>query len=113
MTHKQKVFALLSDGRPHTHHELYALGCVAHSRVADLRRDGHHIEQWRDANSYWYRLMIAPTVPRAAAFSTLAAASATVGANCWPEASNPLRVPPAITVVRDGANGQLAFEVAA
>lgn len=43
MTHKEKVLALLSDGKPHTHHELYALGCVAHSRVSDLRRDGHNI----------------------------------------------------------------------
>jgi len=43
MTHKEKVLALLSDGRPHTHHELYQLGCIAHSRVADLRRDGHVI----------------------------------------------------------------------
>jgi len=46
MTHKQKVLALLRDGKPHTHHELYALGCVAHSRVADLRRDGHNIVCW-------------------------------------------------------------------
>lgn len=44
VTHKQRVLELLRDGRPHTHHELYRLGCVAHSRVADLRRDGHRIE---------------------------------------------------------------------
>ena len=46
VTHKQKVLRLLSDGKPHTHHELYSLGCVAHSRVADLRRDGHNIVCW-------------------------------------------------------------------
>lgn len=61
MTHKQRVLELLRDGRPHTHHELYALGCVAHSRISDLRRDGHRIEQWRDGDNYVYRLLSAVT----------------------------------------------------
>ena len=43
MTHKQKVLALLSDGRPRTHREIYALGVVAHSRISDLRKDGYQI----------------------------------------------------------------------
>jgi len=38
VTHKQRVLDLLKDGRPHSHHELYGLGCVAHSRISDLRR---------------------------------------------------------------------------
>lgn len=57
MTHKQRVLDLLADGRPHTHHELYALHVIGHSRIADLRRDGHMIEQWRDGEDYLYRLV--------------------------------------------------------
>lgn len=58
MTHKEKVLTLLADGEPHSHHELYALHVIAHSRVADLRRDGHHIDQWRDGDTYMYRLSL-------------------------------------------------------
>ena len=51
MTHNARVLALLSDGKPHTHHELYALGVVAHSRVSDLRKrlrlQGRDIAHWR------------------------------------------------------------------
>jgi hypothetical protein len=46
VTHTARVLALLSDGKPHTHHELYALGVIAHSRVADLRKQGHVIACW-------------------------------------------------------------------
>lgn len=56
MTQKAKVLRLLSDRKPHTHHELYSLGCVAHSRISDLRKDGHVIEQWREGNHYLYQL---------------------------------------------------------
>ena len=56
MTHKQAVLRLLSDRKPHSHHELYALGCVAHSRISDLRRDGHVIEAWREDGLYLYQL---------------------------------------------------------
>ena len=38
-----RVLALLSDGKPHSHHEIYALGCVGHSRIDELRRRGHRI----------------------------------------------------------------------
>lgn len=57
MTHKQRVLALLSDRKPHSHHELYALHVIAHSRIADLRRDGHEIECWRDGDLSYYRLV--------------------------------------------------------
>lgn len=56
MTHKQAVLRLLSDRKPHSHHELYGLGCVAHSRISDLRRDGYRIEQWREDGLYLYQL---------------------------------------------------------
>lgn len=57
LTHTARVLQLLSDGRPHTHRELYDLHVIAHSRVADLRRLGHTIETWRDGGDYLYRLV--------------------------------------------------------
>lgn len=60
MTHKQRVLQLLKDGNPHSHHELYGLGCVAHSRISDLRRDGHRIRAWREGDVYLYALDEAP-----------------------------------------------------
>ena len=56
MTHKEAVLKLLSDRKPHSHHELYGLGCVAHSRISDLRRDGWTIRQWREDGLYLYQL---------------------------------------------------------
>jgi hypothetical protein len=110
MTHKQRVLQLLKDGRPHSHHELYGLGCVAHSRVSDLRRDGHTIEQWRDGDLYLYRLVLNEAAadpslmvrPAAASLSTLAS-------------SNPASLARASTPhCRDGAAGVLSlFEDAA
>jgi len=58
LTHNQKVLALLADGRPHSHLELYDLRVVAHSRVAALRRLGHTIECSREGSLYWYRLLL-------------------------------------------------------
>jgi hypothetical protein len=59
-----RILDLLSDGRFHSHHELYAIGCVAHSRIAELRARGHEIEQRRKAapdGPYWeYRLISSP-----------------------------------------------------
>lgn len=57
MTHNAKVLQLLADGRPHSHHELYGLHVIAHSRVSDLRRMGHFIEQWKENGDYWYQLI--------------------------------------------------------
>lgn len=59
MTHNERVLRLLSDGKPHSHHELYDLRVIAHSRVADLRAKGHEIRSWRDGDLYWYRLEVA------------------------------------------------------
>lgn len=60
MTHNEKVLQLLRDGKPHSHHELYALHVIAHSRVADLRKRGYVIEQWREGDNYFYRLIDSP-----------------------------------------------------
>ncbi len=72
MTHNQKVLALLSDGKVHTHHELYALHVIGHSRVADLRKQGYAIECWREGDLSLYQLVatsptdpVAPPEPRA------------------------------------------------
>jgi hypothetical protein len=56
----QRILSLLGDHRWHTHRELYALGCVAHSRLADLRKRGYEIEKRHHVTNgetiYEYRL---------------------------------------------------------
>ena len=76
-THTERVLHLLSDGRPHTHRELYDLHVVAHSRVADLRRRGHEIETWREGTDYLYRLI--PTTTEGAGVVTPSAGSDAAG----------------------------------
>ena len=61
MTHCERVLDLLSDGKPHSAMELYRLGCIAHSRVSDLRKRGHVIECWRAGDDYLYQLLPAPS----------------------------------------------------
>jgi hypothetical protein len=50
------VYQLLSDGKPHSHHEGYALGVVLHSRISDLRRRGIPIRHWRENGTSFYQL---------------------------------------------------------
>ncbi len=46
-SHCDRLLAVLSDGRPHTHRELYrSLDVMVHSRAADLRKRGHVIACW-------------------------------------------------------------------
>lgn len=56
-----RLLAVLSDGRPHNHLELYGLNMIVHSRVADLRKRGYTIESWRERHvngtRYWYQLL--------------------------------------------------------
>jgi hypothetical protein len=40
-----RILKLLSDGEWHSHHEIYALSCVGHSRIAELRKHGYVIEK--------------------------------------------------------------------
>ena len=42
-----RILELLSGGDWIDHHRLYEIGCVAHSRIAELRARGHEIEQRR------------------------------------------------------------------
>lgn len=59
-TDADRLLAVLSDGRAHSHLELYALGMIVHSRVADLRKRGHDVQTWREnhpnGTRYWYQL---------------------------------------------------------
>lgn len=57
VTHNERVLELLSDGKPHSHHEGYALHVMLHSRVSDLRREGHDIRCWREGDLYLYMLV--------------------------------------------------------
>lgn len=76
MTHCERVLALLSDGREHSHHELYALNVVAHSRVADLRRKGYEITHRREGDTSVYQLVSSPEqTPQAQEPSVLGALS--------------------------------------
>lgn len=52
----ERLLALLSDGKPHSYRELYAIGCVAHSRIAVLRSRGHRIACERVGDDYVYLL---------------------------------------------------------
>ncbi len=89
MTHAERVLALLSDGKPHTHHELYALNVIAHSRVADLRRAGHDIACWTAKDDRGERVSVYQLV------STLGgAAGRTDGQPSGPHAAAPPSVPP-------------------
>lgn len=60
MTDKEKVLALLSDGRPHTHHEIYALNVMGHSRITNLREDGYVIKRWNEGRTSVYQLLSEP-----------------------------------------------------
>jgi hypothetical protein len=56
VTHVERVYELLRDGKPHSHHEGYALGVILHSRISDLRRRGIPIRHWRENGTSFYQL---------------------------------------------------------
>lgn len=68
-THCDRLLAVLSDGRPRTHRELYRLGMVVHSRISELRKRGHEIAQWRATEGgepvYVYQLLPPGREPKA------------------------------------------------
>lgn len=66
-THNSLVLELVADGQPHSHHELYELHVVGHSRVSDLRKLGYAIRTWeskdeRGERVYLYELQRVPDV---------------------------------------------------
>lgn len=90
MTGVDRLLALLSDGEEHTSKELYALGVMVHSRVADLRKRGYRIEcrsipGRTGAEGYAYTLH-EPRVPQQ---KGSVERSATVDLGGWVEPSPP------------------------
>lgn len=80
-THCAKVLAALSDGKPHSTASLYRQcgGMILHSRIADLRKQGHtivceHVKGKIGAAAYRYTWIDAPpqpaTVPRQLTLTT-------------------------------------------
>ena len=128
MTHNERVLGLLSDGKPHTHHEGYALGVILHSRVADLRKRGHVIRAWREDDTYFYQLDSTPLtkvdgddnrIPHGDAHQGVA------GSSAGPSSTSVSRAvePPPVACRQSGSfppfdpesdrSAQLTFEVAA
>jgi hypothetical protein len=101
-THCERVLGLLTDGEPHSHHELYALHVVAHSRVSDLRKRGHVINHWRDGETSYYQLVsLGEPDPPATAGPDKDEPTPTAGANAMsdsssgsPSENDPLSDPP-------------------
>lgn len=65
-THCQMILNRLRKG-PATHIELYQLGTVAHSRIADLKRQGHKIDRHLHISTDGQRLHIYTLIENAAA----------------------------------------------
>lgn len=56
-TDNHRLFMALRSGQPKSHHELYGLHMIVHSRASDLRlKHGCLIDTWRDGRTTWYQL---------------------------------------------------------
>lgn len=56
-TDNYRLFMALRSGQPKSHHELYALHMIVHSRKSNLVHDhGCVIDTWRDGKTTWYQL---------------------------------------------------------
>src|SRR6185295_6360014 len=56
-TDTHRLFLALRSGQPKSHHELYGLSMIVHSRASDLRlKHGCLIDTWRDGKTTWYQL---------------------------------------------------------
>lgn len=56
-TDNHRLFVALRSGQPKSHHELYGLHMIVHSRASDLRlKHGCLIDTWRDGKTTWYQL---------------------------------------------------------
>ena len=88
MTHVERVYELLSDGKPHSHHEGYALGVVFHSRISDLRRRGIEVRHWRENGTSYYQLVSELTEREVAKGGPGSSRTAPFGANGVPRPAN-------------------------
>ena len=75
MTQGQRILAILSDGKRHSHHEFYGF-CVLHSRISDLRKRGYEITCFKTGGTYEYQLVGAVREGEAVGADGLAADSA-------------------------------------
>lgn len=107
MTHNERVLQLLADRKPHTHHEIYGLHVVGHSRVSDLRKQGHEIAQWRVGDDYLYQLIDLGTEP-ALTGSTFVATSASAAPESVP---NTVVLPDERTAGNIGLSGGPAVQL--
>lgn len=94
MTGCERIVQRLRQG-PASHLELYQLGVIAHSRVAELRRRGYEISCDRDGDLYVYRLDTEPSKIGAAARLTApsedgSAAAAPMHGRTAPSPATPL-----------------------
>jgi hypothetical protein len=56
-TDNHRLFLALRSGQPQSHHTLYGLHMIVHSRASDLRlKHGCLIDTWRDGKTTWYQL---------------------------------------------------------
>lgn len=118
MTHCERVLELLSDGREHSHHELYALNVVAHSRVAELRKRGHVITCKNVTDLTGQRVSVyqlhslrdARATERLGPDGSLASQSED-GAPADPGSANPLK--PSSSLASDDSDEQLRMVIAA
>jgi len=56
---KQTEVALrfLSDGKPHSHREVYRELYMNPNVMSRLRQEGHNVRCWRDGDTWWYQLL--------------------------------------------------------
>ena len=55
---KQTEVALrfLSDGKPHSHREVYSQLYMNPNVMSRLRQEGHNVRCWRKGDTWWYQL---------------------------------------------------------
>ena len=55
---KQTEVALrfLSDGKPHSHREVYRNLYMNPNVMSRLRQEGHNVRCWREGDTWWYQL---------------------------------------------------------
>lgn len=88
MSQYDRILAILNDRRAHTAAELYATGCVLHSRISVLRKRGYTIDVSRadgvGATSYLYTLTSVPGEAASAAAASPGTEANAADSGCHP-----------------------------
>lgn len=116
MNRADRMLEALADGERHSRHEIFALaGCffLTNNAAAELRARGLEIEQTRDAEEFYYRLVslrdaTEQDLPGPA--GPVASQSEDVGSHD-PGSANPLK--PSASLVSDDSDEQLRMVIAA